>query len=118
MATEKEISITRGRRWAFSGTVVKNGSGFNLTGYTVKLEAKYEKKDTTLAIEKKLTPDPDQGANPGDYTGVLLPSETIVLIEPIYYYEINIYDATGDFIYRPVYGRLTIDIPVDDDPTD
>jgi len=118
MATKKDISIRRGRRWAFSGTATKDGSEFDLTGYSMKFEAAKKKTGSDPDIEKELTPDPDQETNKGKYTGVFLPSETRGFSSPVYDYEINVYDATGEFIYTPLYGKLTIETAVDNNPTD
>lgn len=117
MATEKNITVQRGRRYAFSGSITQDGSGFDLTGYTLKFQAKFDKDQASLDIDKALTPDADQVTNPGDYTGVLAPADTKDLSYDLYYYEINVFDGTGNYIYTPVYGKIDFTEMVNNTPS-
>jgi len=108
MAVKKDITIQQGRRFAFSGTITKDGVGFSLTGYTMKLQAKRDKTQTVLDIDVALTPDSDQVANPGDYTGEILPTVTKNLDSGEYFFEISVFDGTGEKIYSPVWGEISL----------
>ena len=106
--TTTNISVMKGRRLAFSGTITKNGSAYNLIGYSLKFIAKKKKTDADadIVIEKALT---INDAARGTYTGVLLPSETDDFDIRSYDYEIAIYDETGAYIYTPIEGKMSIE---------
>jgi len=112
MALKKNLTLEQGRRFAFSGVITKKTgnviSNFPLTGYTLKLQAKASETQTTLDIDVELTPDSDQVVNPGDYTGVILPADTKDLTIRSYDYEINLFDATGEYLYTSTEGKITL----------
>lgn len=117
MSTVKNIKIQKGRRFSFHGTITFNGKDYDLTGYTMKFEVKENPDDVSFVTSVTLTPDPDQVSNTGEYTGVLLPSVTRTLTSRNYYYEINIYDGTGNYVYTPTSGTITMIDVLHLDPT-
>lgn len=121
MATTKNLKIEQGRRFSFSGTITKKTgnvtSNFPLTGYTMKLQAKANETQSTLDIDVTLTPDADQVTNPGDYTGDILPEHTKDLTIRSFNYEINIFDATGEYLYTSTEGKITLERMVNKAPS-
>lgn len=115
MATITNISISRGRRWAFTGTATQGGVAFNLTGYSGKLYAKYNKADIVPAIVVDLAI--DEGAA-GTYSGVILPSQTKDIKTRMLNYELVVWktDDQDNYCYTIVEGLINLADSVVPDP--